>query len=156
MQEFLQYTILGLVTGGVYGIAASGLVVTYTTSGIFNFAHGATAMLGAFLYWQLRFGWNWPAPIALLVVLGVAAPLRGTTLHVLIMRGLRGTAEVTRIVVPVSVMRGFLALSTWVWDPTPSQPRISRNFLVPPLFVTIVGTRITSHELLALLLAVVI
>ncbi len=40
MQQFLQYTILGLVVGGVYGIAASGLVVTYTTSGIFNFAHG--------------------------------------------------------------------------------------------------------------------
>ena len=45
MQQFLQYTILGLVVGGVYVIAASGLVVTYTTSGIFNFAHGAIAML---------------------------------------------------------------------------------------------------------------
>ena len=43
MQQFLQYTILGLVVGGVYFIAASGLVVTYTTSGIFNFAHGAVA-----------------------------------------------------------------------------------------------------------------
>ena len=52
MDTFLQYTILGLVTGGVYGIAASGLVVTYTTSGIFNFAHGAVAMLSAFTYWQ--------------------------------------------------------------------------------------------------------
>ena len=77
MDTFLQYTILGLVTGGVYGIAASGLVVTYTTSGIFNFAHGAVAMLAAFTYWQLRFGWGWPAPIALLVVLGVLAPLLG-------------------------------------------------------------------------------
>ena len=156
MSEFLRYTVLGLVTGGVYGIAASGLVVTYTTSGIFNFAHGATAMLGAFLYWQLRFGWNWPAPIALLVVLGVAAPLLGTALHVVIMRGLRGTAEVTRIVVPVSVMLGFLALSTWVWNPTPSQPRIFSKFFGASKTVTLVGIRITYHEILALLLAVVI
>ena len=37
MQTFLQYTILGLAIGGSYFIAASGLVVTYTTSGIFNF-----------------------------------------------------------------------------------------------------------------------
>src|SRR2546423_8551623 len=81
LREFLQYTILGLVTGGVYGIAASGLVVTYTTSGIFNFAHGATAMLGAFLYWQVRFGWGWPAPVAPLFVLGFAAPLLGAVLH---------------------------------------------------------------------------
>ena len=89
MDTFLQYTILGLVTGGVYGIAASGLVVTYTTSGIFNFAHGAVAMLAAFTYWQLRFGWGWPAPIALLVVLGVLAPLLGAALYGVVMRGLR-------------------------------------------------------------------
>ena len=65
MEQFLQYTIFGLVTGGIYSIAASGLVVTYTTSGIFNFAHGAMAMIGAFTYWQLRFDWGWPAPIAI-------------------------------------------------------------------------------------------
>ena len=47
MHLFLTYTILGLVTGAVYGIAASGLVLTYTTSGIFNFAQGAMAMLAA-------------------------------------------------------------------------------------------------------------
>ena len=52
MQEFLAYSIFGLVTAAIYAIAASGLVVTYTTSGVFNLAHGATGMFGAFLYWQ--------------------------------------------------------------------------------------------------------
>jgi branched-subunit amino acid ABC-type transport system permease component len=156
MQEFLQYTILGLVAGGVYGIAASGLVVTYTTSGIFNFAHGATAMLGAFTYWQLRWGWHLPAPIALVLTLGIAAPLLGALLHIVIMRGLRGTAEVTKIVVPISVMLGFLALSTWVWDPTPSQPRIFSKFFGSAKTVTIAGINITYHEILALILAVII
>ncbi len=69
MHLLLTYTILGLVTGAVYGIAASGLVLTYTTSGIFNFAQGAMAMLAAFTYWQFRYGWNWPAPLALFTVL---------------------------------------------------------------------------------------
>ena len=64
MHLFLTYTIFGLVLGGVYGIAASGLVLTYNTSGIFNFAQGAEAMLGAFVYWQVRFGWDWPAPLS--------------------------------------------------------------------------------------------
>ena len=90
METFLQYTILGLVTGGVYGIAASGLVVTYTTSGIFNFAHGAVAMLAAFTYWQVRFDWGWPAPLALLAVLGVAAPVLGALIYGVIMRGCGG------------------------------------------------------------------
>ena len=49
MHLFLTYTILGLVTGAVYGIAASGLVLTYTTSGIFNFAQGEFVLLGAYV-----------------------------------------------------------------------------------------------------------
>ncbi len=156
MEQFLQYTILGLVVGAVYGIAASGLVVTYTTSGIFNFAHGAIAMLGAFAYWQVRYAWGWPAPIALFVVLGVAAPLLGVLLYTVVMRGLRDTAEVTKIVVPVSVMLGFLALSTWIWDPTPSTPRSIQKFFGPNKSVSIVGINVTWHEIIAVVLAAVI
>src|SRR5437588_1641736 len=104
MQKLFEYTVFGIVLGGVYGIAASGLVLTYNTSGIFNFAHGAEAMLGAFLYWQVRFNWHWPAPLALLFVLGVFGPLMGGVLYMVIMRGLRDTAEVTKIVVSVALM----------------------------------------------------
>jgi branched-subunit amino acid ABC-type transport system permease component len=156
METFLQYTILGLVTGGVYGIAASGLVVTYTTSGIFNFAHGAVAMLAAFAYWQVRFDWGWPAPLALIAVLGVAAPLLGALLYGVVMRGLRGTSEVTRIVVPVSVTLGFLALATWIWDPTPRTPRLFLVFFGAENTVSIAGVNLTWHELLAMVLAAVI
>ncbi len=154
MDTFIQYTILGLVTGGVYGIAASGLVVTYTTSGIFNFAHGAVAMLAAFTYWQLRFGWGWPAPLALLIVLGVLAPLVGAGLYGVVMRGLRGTSEVARIVVPVSVMLGFLALCTWVWDPTPRSPRLFLLFFGADKTVNVLGVNLTWHELAAVVIAI--
>ena len=156
METFLQYTVLGLVTGGVYGIAASGLVVTYTTSGIFNFAHGAVAMLAAFSYWQMRFGWGWPAPVALVVVLGVLAPLLGAALYGVVMRGLRGTSEVTRIVVPVSVMLGFLALSTWVWDPTPRSPRLFLMFFGADRTISIGGVNVAWHEAAALVIACVV
>ena len=36
METFLAFTIVGVVTGAIYAVTASGLVVTYTTSGIFN------------------------------------------------------------------------------------------------------------------------
>ncbi|HET6953786.1 MAG TPA: ABC transporter permease [Acidimicrobiales bacterium] len=153
MDTFLQYTVLGLVTGGVYGIAASGLVVTYTTSGIFNFAHGAVAMLAAFSYWQLRYGWGWPAPVALVVVLGVLAPLLGALLYGVVMRGLRGTSEVTRIIVPVSVMLGFLALSVWVWDPTPRTPRLFPMFFGADRTVSVAGVNLAWHEIAAVVVA---
>ena len=44
MSELLSYTILGIVTGSVYAVGASGIVVTYATSGIFNIAHGAIGL----------------------------------------------------------------------------------------------------------------
>ena len=54
METFLTYTVLGIVAGAIYAITATGLVVTYTTTGVFNFAHGAVAMFCAFSYWQLN------------------------------------------------------------------------------------------------------
>ena len=154
MHTFVEFTIFGLILGGVYGIAASGLVLTYNTSGIFNFAHGAEAMLGAFLYWQVRFGWHWPAPLALLVVLGLFGPLMGGLLYVVIMRGLRDTAEVTKIVVSVALMLGMLYLSVWIWNP--STPRTDEKFFGSRSGYHLFGTIVTTHELIALAAAVVI
>src|ERR1700754_954413 len=40
----LSFVIPGVALGSIYGVAAQGLVVTYSTSGIFNFAQGAIGM----------------------------------------------------------------------------------------------------------------
>jgi branched-subunit amino acid ABC-type transport system permease component len=154
MHLFLSYTIIGLVTGAVYGIAASGLVLTYTTSGIFNFAQGALAMLGAYGYWQFRYGWNWPAPVALILVILVLAPLLGALLYLGIMRGLRNTAEVTKIVVTVSVMLGIIALAQWIWSPT--TPRNDIPFFGVAAKFKFLGVYVTDHEVIALGAAVLI
>jgi branched-chain amino acid transport system permease protein len=63
---------------------------------------------------------------------------------------------VTRLVVPVSVMLGFLALSTWVWDPTPRSPRLFLMFFGADRTVTIAGVNLTWHEIGALVIAVVV
>ncbi|MSW55995.1 MAG: ABC transporter permease, partial [Actinobacteria bacterium] len=156
MQTFLQYTILGLAIGGSYFIAASGLVVTYTTSGIFNFAQGAIAMLAVFTYWQFRWGWNWPAPLALLMVLGVLAPLLGAVLYQVVMKNLRGTSEVTKIIVPIGVMLGFQALATWVWNPSSSTPRQFQKFFGPNAFVHFGSLKVSWHEIIAFVIAIAI
>ena len=54
MTELITFTVVGLAIGSIYSIASVGLVVTYTTSGIFNFADGAIGMFATFIYWQLR------------------------------------------------------------------------------------------------------
>lgn len=154
MHLFFTYTIFGLVLGGVYAIAASGLVLTYNTSGIFNFAHGAEAMLGAFVYWEVRYSWNWPTPLALIAVLGIFAPLMGGVLYAGIMRGLRDTADVAKVVVTIALMLGMLYLSDWFWNPI--TPRTIEPFFGPTSTVTILGANVTTHELIALGCAVLL
>src|ERR671918_111683 len=92
MSAFLSYSIVGLVTGCIYALTATGLVVTYTTSGIFNFAHGAIGMMAAFSYWQLTIGWGWAPWIALPLVLLVGAPVFGGLVERILIRPLHGAA----------------------------------------------------------------
>jgi ABC-type branched-subunit amino acid transport system ATPase component/branched-subunit amino acid ABC-type transport system permease component len=71
----LPFIIVGVVSGAVYGLAAVGLVLSYRTSGIFNFAHGALATLSAYLFYDLHFqhGVAWPiAAFVSVVLLGPA------------------------------------------------------------------------------------
>ncbi len=71
----LPFLIVGVVSGSIYGMAAVGLVLSYRTSGIFNFAHGALATLAAYVFYWLHqaHGVPWPyAALATVLPLSVA------------------------------------------------------------------------------------
>jgi len=51
--DFFSFTVIGIAEGSVFAVAAMGLVVTYSTTGVFNFAHGAVGMIAAFVYYSL-------------------------------------------------------------------------------------------------------
>jgi branched-chain amino acid transport system permease protein len=153
MQQFFEATILGLATASILAIAASGLVLTYTTTGIFNFAHGALGMLGAFTYWQLRVDWGWPAPVALAMVLLVLAPLVGVVIEVVIMRGLTDAPETVRVVVSISLLVALLGLGIWVWSPQEAHP-------IVPFYaghsIDVGGVVVTYHEITAFVVAILL
>src|SRR5437763_6781459 len=117
MTSFFAFTIVGVVTGAIFAVAASGLVVTYTASGVFNIAHGAIGMLMAFVYWQLRVSWHWPAPIALAMTLLVLAPLFGAGVERFLIRKVQGKSVVTSLVVTIGLMVGLIGLVQTVWKP---------------------------------------
>jgi len=60
MRALFPFVIVGITTGAVYALASMGLVLTYTTSGVFNFAHGAIGMFATFIFYQLRVDAGWP------------------------------------------------------------------------------------------------
>ena len=157
----MNLLINGLITGAVFAIAATGLVVTYSTSGIFNFAHGAIGMFCAYLYWDLRVNdhhrWpllpagHWPAPLALVAVLGVIAPLLGAFLYLVVIRGLDGTSETVKLVVPISVLLGLISLANWIWKST--VPHTIQPFFGADHKVTVFGAVLLWHDLTVLVVA---
>ena len=110
MSTLLPYIILGLVTGSVYGLASLGLVLTYRTSGIFNFAHGSIAALGAFVFYQLRQINGLPWPVALVLAVGVAGPLAGLLLEKMA-RTMTNASVTARVVATLGILVGFQQLA---------------------------------------------
>lgn len=153
MDKFLIFTIVGLSLSAIYAVIASGLVLTYTTTGIFNFAHGAIGMLAAFAYWQVRFDWGWPTPVALVVVIGVLAPAFGLILERGIMRGLNGTSEATKLVVSISLLVGLIGLANLMWEPGQSRPM--RTFFQGES-IDLGVTSITYHAAITIVVAVLV
>jgi branched-chain amino acid transport system permease protein len=148
MSQFIAFTLTGLVTGSIYAIAASGLVVTYVTSGIFNIGHGAVGMLMAFLYWQVRVHMHWPAPIALIVVIFIAAPLVGAVIERLLMRGLRNASVATSLVITVGLMVGMIGLAQQLWSP--GEARNLPGFFDPHGF-KLGGVFLAWHQVITIL-----
>jgi branched-chain amino acid transport system permease protein len=111
------FLVVGISLGGIYAISATGLVVTYNTTGIFNFAHGAIGCFCAFAYWELRVNRHMPAPVALILVILVIAPLIGIILDRVLMQRLRNASLVVQLMVTVGLMLSFMGITLTIWKP---------------------------------------
>jgi branched-chain amino acid transport system permease protein len=150
MSEFLALSVVGIVAGCIYALTAMGLVVTYTTSGIFNFAHGAIGMVAAFMYWELSVNQGLPTPVALVLVLLVFAPLMGALIERVLMRPLHGASVETTLTVTIGLLLLLIGLATIIWDPTTS--RVLPQFFVGNS-VSILGVVVTWHQLTVVIVA---
>lgn len=101
--EVLQFVLLGLGPGAVFGLLALGIVQIYRGSGVLNFAHGAMAMTAAFVFVDLRDNLGLPGPLAMVGGVVLAA-LLGWLTHVLVMRRLRDASPLTRAVATLGVL----------------------------------------------------
>ncbi|MEB8336127.1 branched-chain amino acid ABC transporter permease [Streptomyces endophyticus] len=102
MNELLPFLVVGVTTGSVYGLAAMGLVLTYKTSGIFNFAHGAIAAISAFVYYDLRTLRGLPWPVALAVAVVVVPPVIALLME-RVTRTLAAATVATKVVATVGL-----------------------------------------------------
>jgi len=150
VNEFLSFTVIGIVLGAAFAIAASGLVVTYATSGVFNIAHGAIGMLMAYLYWQLVDGWHWPILASAVLIVLVVAPVFGAAVEIGLMRRVQGQALSINLVVTIALLVLLIFVADWAWG---------GNLKAAPVFFGRAGWHLTSkvfiswHETITVLLA---
>lgn len=114
MSTFWPLVVIGLFTGSIYGLGALGLVLTYKTTGVFNFAFGGVAMFCAFVYWQVHDSWHWSAWISVPLLLLVVAPLIGLMFE-LLFRPLSGLAAEVPIVVSLALLAFAEVGATLIW-----------------------------------------
>jgi len=153
VESVITYAIEGLVLGCLYALSASGLVVTYVTSGVFNFAHGAIGMFMAFTYWQLAVAWHVPIPVALFVVLFVFAPLAGALIERIAIRPLYGAPLGISLMVTLGVLLALLGIADTLWS-----NQITRQ--IPVIFgnrtIHVAGIAVSWYQVLVLAVSVLV
>src|ERR1041384_2022561 len=108
MREYLPFIVIGLTTGAIYAMAALGLVLTYRTSGIFNFGHGAVAMMSTYAFYSLR--QHLPTMPALLIAVFFIAPLIGIVIDRALFRRLAGAGPTAGVVATLGLLVGMQGL----------------------------------------------
>jgi sulfate-transporting ATPase len=124
--DLLQFAILGLGGGAVYALLAQGIIVVYRGSGILNFAHGAMAMFGSYLFavWLTDNVGLATLPAAVLSVALVAAI--GVAIYWGVMRPLRRASPLARLIATLGVLITLQAIVVRLWG---SRTRSISTFL---------------------------
>lgn len=139
----------GLVLGSLYALMASGLSVVWTTLGVFNFAHGALMMLGAYLAWTVS------EALGLGLLPGIAAGTLGAAIGgVIIERFLVRPFYGERNMLLITVMTTLAAMiviektALILWGARLKQlPRLVEGD------VSVFGAVISGHEALIVIIA---
>ena len=99
----LQYVLAGLALGSIYAIASAGLVITFVSAGVLNFAFGSMAYVIARFYYYLNSQHGWATNSAGVVSILVVAPLFGMFLYVVLFQFLRGKPTLVKLVCTIGL-----------------------------------------------------
>ncbi|GGT40995.1 ABC transporter permease subunit [Streptomyces purpureus] len=112
-----ELTLAGLAIGSAAALTGIGLIVTYRATGALNLAHGAIAMVCAYVLRQFVVGWGWPLPLAACLTLLVVAPGIGLALDRAVFRPLSvlGSDPARTLVASIGVFVLLVGGAALVW-----------------------------------------
>lgn len=157
MAEFAAYTIIGLSLGGIFALAALGIVLIYRTTGVLNFAHGAMGMFSTFVAWQIFYGMShpfWPPWMATAIAVGAAlvfAALMGLGLELFVFRWVRSREPVVKAVITIGVLLALQSAASLIWKNNQYHLPI---YVLPQTWVfSVAGVPIGANSLLIIVVA---
>jgi branched-chain amino acid transport system permease protein len=122
----LPYIVAGLALGSIYALAASGLVATYVSTGVLNFAFASMAYFVARVYYFLHsqdggHGWfgagpHWGILPAALFSIAAVGPFMGIFLYLALFRFLRLASQLIKVVVTIGVSVVIPQLAVLMFD----------------------------------------
>ncbi|HEY2428828.1 MAG TPA: hypothetical protein VGI06_07860, partial [Acidimicrobiales bacterium] len=116
--EALRFTVIGLSSGALVALVALGIVVVYRSSGVLNFASGATGAVGAEICYELHntHGQPWVVAIGAGVLAGAAL---GVVTQFLVMTVLRGVSPLGKLIATLGLLSAIqgAALEKWTGQP---------------------------------------
>jgi branched-subunit amino acid ABC-type transport system permease component len=150
MRSLAPFLIVGVTTGAVYAIASMGLVLTYTTSGVFNFAHGAIGMFATFIFYDLRVKAGWPTWLAAAIAVLVVAPAVGAAVDRLLLTRLTGASPTTYVVVSLGLLVALQSAAVAIFGGETRQVAA----LFPTRGFTLAGVRVGYDQAIVVAVAV--
>jgi len=148
VKDLLPFIVVGLASGSIYGLAGIGLVLTYRTAGVFNFAHGAIAAVGAFAFYELRTIHGLPWPIALVIAVAGVGVVGGSLLAWLA-RYLAGAKTEISLVATVGLLLLLQGFLIWKFG---GNTRIFPPFL-PTRTVSVAGVSVQYGQIIIMIVA---
>ncbi|MDQ0382685.1 ABC transporter permease subunit [Amycolatopsis thermophila] len=125
MSQLWPFLVLGLASGGAYALTAVGIVTVYRGTGVINLAHGAMGMVGTYVFFQLFKQEKLPASIAVPAGIVAGAAL-GAIVYAVVMRPLRNSIELARLVATLGVLMVLQGLATVIYS---ERVRIVKSFV---------------------------
>ena len=116
--EALRFAVIGLSSGTLIALVGLGIVVVYRSSGVLNFAAGATGAVGAELCYRLRLDHHLPWAVA--IVAGVAAgAVIGALTQVLVMTVLRNVSPLGKLIATLGLLSAIQGAALYAWTGSP-------------------------------------
>ena len=145
----------GLVFGGIYAIASLGLVLTYVSSRIFNFAQGALAFFIALLFYELNTERGWSTWSAALISIGVVAPLLGLLLWAVLFRRLTDAPTTVQLVATIGLSVAIPPIAKTLF--IAEEPALPPGFFTAPVpEVDVFGVTLNANQIAVFVSAVVV